>query len=272
MNDAVFTGVDVEEALRRAAESLGVNAAQIHHVVVDPGSPATPGRAATPARIAVMLETLKPARATAPVQTPASPAPAPAPAARPARPSRSRASGDSGGDGGDDAAPARRDTPRPPAAEAAAEFGSSVVSLGQAFSAALAVPFEMAVERQGERISVGVSGAGAEALDDAEGETLLALETILQRIAGRCGETARVVVANPARKSVREASLTAEALRLAQDVKERGLPRMMPPLNSYERRVVHMVLSQVEGIKTYSVGDGMERRLTIALSSENTAE
>lgn len=260
MKDAVFTGKDVAEALRHAAESLGVAAAQIHHVVVDAGSPATPGRAATPARIAVMLETLRPARATAPVQKPA----AAAPEARAPRAGRGRRD--------DDAAAASREAPRPPASEAAAEFGSSVVSLGQAFSAALQVPFEMAVDRQGERISVGVSGAGAEALDDAEGETLLALETILQRIAGRCGETARVVIANPARKSVREASLTAEALRLAQDVKERGLPRMMPPLNSYERRVVHMVLSQVEGIKTYSVGDGMERRLTIALSSENTAE
>ena len=38
----------------------------------------------------------------------------------------------------------------------------------------------------------------------------------------------------------------------------------MPPLNAYERRVVHMALQDVPGITTASSGEGAERRLTIA--------
>jgi spoIIIJ-associated protein len=38
----------------------------------------------------------------------------------------------------------------------------------------------------------------------------------------------------------------------------------MPPLNSYERRVVHLALQDEPGITTASSGEGAERRLTIA--------
>jgi spoIIIJ-associated protein len=38
----------------------------------------------------------------------------------------------------------------------------------------------------------------------------------------------------------------------------------MEPLNSYERRIVHMALQDEADVCTYSVGEGMDRRLTIA--------
>lgn len=151
-------------------------------------------------------------------------------------------------------------------------FEGSLSAVNKALATALDMEIALTSHADADRIGISVEGAGAQALEDPDGETLLALETILQRIASRNGEKRRVVVANPARRSVREAGLREQALRLAADVKERGLPRMMPPLNSYERRIVHMALAEVQGIKTYSVGDGMERRLTIALASEPTAE
>lgn len=240
MKDAVFTGSDVAAALRAAEESLGVSGRKLHYVVLEEGSPASASRAASPARIAVLLEATAEGR-------------------------EQRTS------------PGRASTPRvgsPPVhrGDRAPSFDASVENVGQAISASLEAAVSLALDRHGERIEVGVSGEGAAALEDTDGETLLALETVLQRIAGRCGEKARVVVANPARKARREAALRAEALRLAAEVKMRGLPRLMPPLNSYERRVVHMALSEVGGIKTYSVGEGSERRLTIALSSEPVAD
>jgi len=35
-------------------------------------------------------------------------------------------------------------------------------------------------------------------------------------------------------------------------------------LNSYERRIVHMIVSERPGLETYSVGEGADRRVTIA--------
>lgn len=243
MRDAVFSGTDLSAALLQAEENLGLPATGLRYVVIDAGAPATATRDAVPVKIAVLLDA---------VLGPSKGAPA----------ERGRAAPD----------PITREPrSRGEKSATAGEFDASVHNVEAAFSTSLEAPVALAVDRQERKISIAVSGAGAAALEDQDGEALLALETVLQRIAGRCGERARVVVSNPARKSRREASLRAEALRLAQDVKERGLPRMMPPLNSYERRVVHMVLSEVHGIKTYSVGDGLDRRLTIALSSEPSA-
>ena len=50
----------------------------------------------------------------------------------------------------------------------------------------------------------------------------------------------------------------------AEVVRQEGRPRTMPPLNAYERRIVHVALTDASGIVTYSVGEGADRRVTIA--------
>jgi predicted RNA-binding protein Jag len=61
----------------------------------------------------------------------------------------------------------------------------------------------------------------------------------------------------------RDAALETEARALAERVRSEGRPLTMPPLNAYERRVVHVALSGVPGIATYSVGEGADRRVTV---------
>jgi spoIIIJ-associated protein len=62
----------------------------------------------------------------------------------------------------------------------------------------------------------------------------------------------------------RDEALAASARRLAAEVRKDGRPRTMPPLNSYERRVVHVALQAEPGVATQSAGEGAARRLTIA--------
>jgi predicted RNA-binding protein Jag len=38
----------------------------------------------------------------------------------------------------------------------------------------------------------------------------------------------------------------------------------MAPQNPYERRVVHVALQNEPGVTTYSVGEGPDRRVTVA--------
>jgi len=42
------------------------------------------------------------------------------------------------------------------------------------------------------------------------------------------------------------------------------VPRKMRALNSYERRVVHAALTGHPAVHTFSVGEGSERRVTVA--------
>ena len=56
MSDPVFSGQDVPDAVASAARSLGLEAARLRYVVLDPGRPGGLGVSASPARIAVLLE------------------------------------------------------------------------------------------------------------------------------------------------------------------------------------------------------------------------
>jgi predicted RNA-binding protein Jag len=47
-------------------------------------------------------------------------------------------------------------------------------------------------------------------------------------------------------------------------VRADGVARTTDPLNSYERRVIHVALSTEEGVVTFSVGEGSGRRVTVA--------
>jgi spoIIIJ-associated protein len=46
-------------------------------------------------------------------------------------------------------------------------------------------------------------------------------------------------------------------------VKARGEEALLNPLNSYERRLVHLALSEIDGVGTRSVGEGALKRIAI---------
>ena len=52
-------------------------------------------------------------------------------------------------------------------------------------------------------------------------------------------------------------------LEIARQVSEEKKPRVLEPMSSYERRIVHLALRGFVGIKTESQGEGMERRIVI---------
>jgi spoIIIJ-associated protein len=64
-----------------------------------------------------------------------------------------------------------------------------------------------------------------------------------------------------------EQHLIAEARRIAAEVQHSGGDRaLLEPLSPYERRLVHVALADMEGVRTYSSGTGYARRLHIAKS------
>jgi spoIIIJ-associated protein len=54
----------------------------------------------------------------------------------------------------------------------------------------------------------------------------------------------------------------------AQNALDSGREILLSPLPSYERRVIHMYLSENKSVETYSEGEGDQRRLVVRPSSE----
>jgi spoIIIJ-associated protein len=225
MKDPVFAGPDVPSAVESAAEALGLAPEQLRFVVLDPGTTGGPGRSPSSARIAVLLG--------APAPAPAGPA-----AVAPASPARAAA-----------AAP-----------EAAQQtLRQLVAELGRAAGLPLEVHFEA---KDAQTLVVRLSGA-SEFLLAEDGERLQALEHLFQRITADHLEQ-RLVVDAEGYRQAREARITQRALALAAEVRSSGTPRETGPLNSYERRLVHVALANEPGVQTFSVGEGASRRVTIA--------
>jgi spoIIIJ-associated protein len=99
--------------------------------------------------------------------------------------------------------------------------------------------------------------------EDGEGEVLRAFDHLLQRMFAPDLVPQWLRVECGGFRERREAALEAEARALAERVRREGRPLPMPPLNAYERRIVHMALSGAPGIVTYSVGEGADRRVTV---------
>jgi spoIIIJ-associated protein len=127
----------------------------------------------------------------------------------------------------------------------------------------LGLELTAAARDAGATIEVDVTGADRDLLVDRRGEALNALQYLLNRVVyrGRVGK--RIHLDSAGFRKIREDEVVEIARRTAEQVRERGEESLLSPLNPYERRIVHLALSEVEGVATRSVGDGFLKRIAI---------
>lgn len=97
------------------------------------------------------------------------------------------------------------------------------------------------------------------------GKNLEAMQVILGLMLSReiDSKDVRIIADINGYREKRKKHLESSALRAAEQVRTSGQPLEMPPMKPYERRVVHMVLKEEEGIRTESTGEGRDRRIVI---------
>ena len=113
-------------------------------------------------------------------------------------------------------------------------------------------------------VSLGVQGESSALLIGKHGQTLDAIEYLLNRIVVRdSGATTRIEVDVEGYRARREQSLIANARRMAGKVRETGKPATVEAMNPRDRRIVHMALKDEAGVTSRSQGDGFLRKLVI---------
>lgn len=101
------------------------------------------------------------------------------------------------------------------------------------------------------------------------GQTLKALEHILRLVLAKEAEEFLAINLDiSGYKAAREQVIAENAKETAQKVLETGESEDLPPMNAYERRLAHMVLSDIEGIETESVGIEPYRKIIIKRSNQ----
>lgn len=119
-------------------------------------------------------------------------------------------------------------------------------------------------EEGGPQLSVELAGPDTPLLTQHNGELLRALETVSAQVL-RLDQREQNLVSFDAGnfRALREAELKMAAETAAAKVIETGVPYAFPPMNSRERRLLHIALREIEGVETASNGEGRDRFLAI---------
>ncbi|HJR96679.1 MAG TPA: RNA-binding cell elongation regulator Jag/EloR [Actinomycetota bacterium] len=96
------------------------------------------------------------------------------------------------------------------------------------------------------------------------GQTLDAIQELTRMVVGRrLDQRVRVIVDVEDYRKRREARLGEHARELAERVRDEGREEELDPMNSYERKLVHDAVADIEGVETESRGVDPERYVVI---------
>lgn len=97
-----------------------------------------------------------------------------------------------------------------------------------------------------------------------DGATLEAIQTLLRSfIYKKFGTSVRVTIDIGDYRKKKEEILQAQAFKAAKAVRQKGKRIELRAMNTEERRMVHTLFQQDEEIRSYSIGNGHQRRVVL---------
>lgn len=117
---------------------------------------------------------------------------------------------------------------------------------------------------EGRVLYVELGGPDVPLLTQHNGELLRALETVavqMLRLEPREHDLISFDAGNY--KALRAEELRMAAETAAEKVRRTGVPYAFPPMNSRERRLLHLAFREIEGVETASSGEGQDRFLAV---------
>lgn len=132
------------------------------------------------------------------------------------------------------------------------------------------------IEETDEFIMVSVETPDAGRLIGARGESLDSLQLLVNQIMTQklgkesppAGGFKRVVFDVEGWRKQKEEELRDRAQKWAEEVKSSGNQMELEPQSAWQRRIIHEVIGQIEGVETESIGEGRERHIVIKLKSQ----
>ena len=278
MDSIEITGISVDEAVKEALEQLGASETEVDVEVL-----ATPraGLLGVGARYAKVRVTRKGA-AGANVQKLAPPA---QPQARNERSSDGRPRGrENQRRGRNDGRAQSQNPPASAGDDDAGALGRKSADLEEQRREAMAI-LKQILEQMGEptdvrqievdadTVEIEIKGDGSGILIGRHGQTLDALEYIVNRIlARRIKDAAPISLETESYRARRRQQLHRMALSMGEKAKREHKPVRLDPMPPRERRVVHLALKDDPMITTRSVGEGLIRSIEIVPTESGRRE
>ncbi len=102
-----------------------------------------------------------------------------------------------------------------------------------------------------------------------KGEALSSLQLLTNQMVSKGqkdGEFKRVIIDVSGWRSKKEDELKKKATEWGNEVLESGKEMELEPMPSWQRRIIHMTIQEMNGLSSESVGEGKDRHLVIGLA------
>ncbi len=121
-----------------------------------------------------------------------------------------------------------------------------------------------------DTVVIQITGDNANLLMKNRGEGVDALQLLLSLIVNRdCGEYYKISFNVNDYKEKTRNRLEALAVKTATQVVKNRRKTTLPPMTSFQRRIIHSKLQDFENVTTYSIGEDPNRRVVVSYSGED---
>lgn len=128
----------------------------------------------------------------------------------------------------------------------------------------------MDITLEKETVLIQVTGDNANLLMKNRGEGVDALQLLLSLIVNRdCGEYYKISFNVNDYKEKTKNRLETLAIKTATQVVKNRRKTTLPPMTSFQRRIIHAKLQDFENVTTYSVGEDPNRRVVVSYTGED---
>lgn len=145
-----------------------------------------------------------------------------------------------------------------------AEVDARIVDFIRQVTTALGLSLEIQIDETPDGSRVNLQGEDGAVLLARRGEGLQALQHLVDCAFRDQREKGRVLVDCMGFRRDKDLELRQMARFLMEKAKTTGGDQEMGPLNSYERRIVHMAVSEDSALASESIGDAAQKTVIIS--------
>jgi spoIIIJ-associated protein len=276
MSDSVFEGKDLAEALAEASAKLGINEDDLDFEIVEQGRRGLFGLGHKSVEIRVMPPIDQETKAAGHGELAGVPQ-----RGEGRRRGGRRPRGNQGGveegerkprrqrrtrrpkreENGEDRALAEEKEPAPPPPDEAVEQVQTTV---RKMVDLLGLDLEVNAKGTAGGTELELDGEDRELLTAGDAEATGAWQFLLNRMSRRAfPEAGRIQVYCNGHRETRDEDLLALARETAEQVLQDGRTQRLQPMNSYERRLIHLTVRKMRGVDSRSEGNGAMKRVRV---------
>ncbi len=142
---------------------------------------------------------------------------------------------------------------------------SEITAFVETVARKMGLDLTASAEQMPDGTRINLDGGDGALLTRRQGEVLAALQHVVSAVyRHETAEGQRLVVDCLGYRKGKDAELRQMALFLGEKAKNTGFAQEIGPLNPYERRIVHLAVSEIEGIASESIGDAFEKTVIIS--------